>query len=153
MYKMEFEIKQISEFNLGSLEPLAFEAQSEGYGFVQKTIDEWKNGVNTFSKKGEILLGIFKSDLCIGIGGLNVDPYIDDPSTGRIRHVYISKNHRRKGFAKLLLNKIMRISENHFDTIRLLTTNPAAVCLYESFGFVKVTTGINVSHILSVDRS
>jgi ribosomal protein S18 acetylase RimI-like enzyme len=150
---MEFEIKQISEINLGSLEPLAIEAQSEGYGFVQKTINEWKGDINKFSKNGEVLFGFYINDLCIGIGGLNIDPYINDPRTGRIRHVYISQKHRRKGYAKLLLRKIMRIAKNHFDTIRLLTKNPAAAFLYESFGFSKTNKGINVSHILSVDRS
>jgi GNAT superfamily N-acetyltransferase len=150
---MEFEIKQISKFNLGSLESLAKEAQSEGYGFVQKTIDEWKNGINDFSKQGETLFGIFLSNLCIGIGGLNVDPYIDDPRTGRIRHMYISQKHRNKGFAKLLMKKIMKIAINHFKKIRLLTTNPMAASLYESLGFAKTTSGVNVSHIFLVGRS
>ena len=73
--------------------------------------------------------------------------------TGRIRHVYISKQHRRKGFAKMLLTKILEIEKTHFDTIRLLTTNPAAVCLYESFDFVKITKEINASHIFLFDKS
>jgi hypothetical protein len=84
---MEFEIKQITEINLGSLFYLAIEAQIEGYGFVKKTIDEWKSNFNTFSKKDEFLFGLFINDLCIGIGGLNVDPYINDPKIGRIRNV------------------------------------------------------------------
>ena len=150
---MEFEIKKIFEYNLDSLESLASEAQSEGYGFVQKTIDEWKNDVNNFSKQGEILFGIFISNICIGIGGLNVDPYIDDPRTGRIRHLYISQQHRNQGFAKLLMKKIMNVAINHFDKLRLLTTNPMAASLYESFGFVKTTSGVNVSHIFLVNRS
>ena len=84
---MIFEINQITENNLDLIYPLATEAQTEGYRFVKRAIDEWKNGINAFSKKGEILFGVFLSSVCVGIGGLNVDPYIDDPNIGRIRHV------------------------------------------------------------------
>ena len=147
------EIIRINDSNIKLLEGLAFEAQSEGYNFVKRTIDEWKNGVNKFSKQGENLLGIFISNICIGIGGLNVDPYIDDPRTGRIRHLYISQQHRNQGFAKLLMKKIMKIAINHFDKLRLLTTNSMAASLYESFGFVKTTFGEKVSHIFLVNRS
>jgi len=144
---MKFKINQITEFNLDFINPLANEAQFEGYGFVQRTIDEWKSGINTFSKDGEILFGIFISNSCIGIGGLNVDPYIDDPSIGRIRHIYISQNYRRKGLATLLLNKIIRLASEHFKLLRLYTENPAASSFYESIGFLGINAD-KVTHVL-----
>jgi len=144
---MKIEIKKIIHSNLCLLKNLAVEAQSEGYNFVQRAVDEYKSGMNDFSKKGEILFGIFISNLCIGIGGLNVDPYIKDPSVGRIRHVYISQNHRRKGFATLLLKKIIRIAGKHFEILRLFTDIPNASSFYESLGFVQ-SNGIKVTHKL-----
>ena len=128
---MKFKINQITEFNLDFINPLANEAQFEGYGFVQRTIDEWKSGINTFSKDGEILFGIFISNSCIGIGGLNVDPYIDDPSIGRT----------------LLLNKIIRLASEHFKLLRLYTENPAASSFYESIGFLGINAD-KVTHVL-----
>ena len=131
------EIKKIKDSSIGLLEILANEANSEGYRFVQRTIDEWRNCINTFSKKGEILFGIFISDLCVGIGGLNVDPFINNPNIGRIRHVYISPKYRRKGLATLLLRKIIQIAVKHFELLRLYTENPNASSFYESLGFIE----------------
>ena len=131
------EIRKIKDSSIGLLEILADEANSEGYRFVQRTIDEWRNYINKFSKKGEILFGIFISDLCVGIGGLNVDPFINDPNIGRIRHVYISQKYRRKGLATLLLRKIIQIAAMHFELLRLYTENPNASSFYESLGFIE----------------
>ncbi len=131
------EIKQIKDSSIDLLELLANEANSEGYRFVQRTIDEWRNCINTFSKKGEILFGIFISDLCVGIGGLNVDPFINNPNIGRVRHVYISQKYRRKGLATLLLRKIIQIAVKHFELLRLYTENPNASSFYESLGFIE----------------
>ena len=144
---MRFEINQITESNLDFINPLAIEAQSEGYGFVQRTIDEWKSGINNFSKKGEILFGIFTSNSCIGIGGLNVDPYINDPSIGRIRHIFISQKYRRKGLATLLLNRIIHLASDHFKLLRLYANNPSASLFYESNGFTE-SKAEKVTHIL-----
>jgi GNAT superfamily N-acetyltransferase len=143
---MNILIKQIKASNLDLLENLVTEAQSEGFGFVKRTIFEWKSGLNDFSKKGEILFGIFLSDLCIGLGGLNVDPYIDNPRIGRVRHVYISRKYRRKGLGSLLLNKIIYKSADHFELLRLYTDNPIASAFYESLGF-KQSFGVKVTHI------
>jgi ribosomal protein S18 acetylase RimI-like enzyme len=134
---MKVEIRQIIASNIGLLDKLAIEAQSEGFNFLQRVIDEWKNQTNEFSKKGEVLLGIFISELCIGIGGLNVDPYIEDPSIGRIRHVYIAQKHRRRGFATQLLRKIIKMAVMQFELLRLYTDIPNASSLYESLGFFK----------------
>jgi N-acetylglutamate synthase-like GNAT family acetyltransferase len=144
---MELVIKQIKASDLDLLENLAIEAQSEGFNFVQRTIDEWKSGLNDFTKKGEILFGIFISDLCIGLGGLNLDPYIDDPRIGRVRHVFVSPKYRRKGLGTKLLKKIIYNSAKHFEILRLYTDNPIASSFYNSLGF-KQTDGIKVTHIL-----
>jgi len=144
---MKIEIKQITDLNIGLLEKLAVEAHIEGHKFVQRAIDEWKSGLNNFSKKGEILFGIFISKICEGIGGLNIDPFIENPSIGRIRHVYISQDHRRKGFATLLLRKIIHIASKHFELLRLYTGIPNASSFYESLGFIP-SKGFKMLHIL-----
>lgn len=144
---MEIVIKKINASDLDLLENLAIEAQSEGYNFVNRTINEWKSGLNDFTKKGETLFGIFISDLCIGFGGLNVDPYIDNPLIGRVRHVYISQKYRRKGLGTLLMKKIICISAKHFKLLRLYTDNSKASSFYKTLGF-KESIGVKVTHTL-----
>ena len=152
MVFFKMEIRKFDDSNIELLDDLATEARSEGYNFVQRTIEEWKSGVNRFSKNGEFLFGIFISDLCVGVGGLNVDPYIDDPNIGRIRHVYISQKYRQKGLVTLLLRKIILIAAKHFNLLRLYTQNPVASSFYESLGFFRLKAE-KVSHILDeLDR-
>jgi ribosomal protein S18 acetylase RimI-like enzyme len=148
---MEIVIKEIKASELDLLENLAIEIQSEGFNFVQRTIFEWENGINNFKKKGEILFGIFTSDLCIGLGGLNVDPFIVNPHVGRVRHVYISQKYRRNGLGSLLLKKIINNSTKHFKLLRLYADNQIASSFYKSLGF-KQSIGIKVTHTLKLQK-
>lgn len=147
---MECEIIQITDLNLDSLHPLAIEAQSEGYNFIVRTIYDWNSKVNDFSKKGERLFGILISDNLIGIGGLNVDPFVNNPKIGRIRHIYISQKFRRKGYASLLMRKLIKIARKYFELLRLYTDNPIASSFYKSLGFVE-SNSFKVTHILNLD--
>ncbi len=142
-----YQILEINNFNILLLLGLAEEADAGGYLFVQKTITEWNDGTNNFSKPGEKLWGIFIADECIGIGGLNQDPYVNDKTIGRVRHLYISKKYRGLGLSKLLMQLIVNKAKENFTTLRLSTQNPVADSLYESLGFTK-TTGEKVTHIM-----
>lgn len=135
---MKYEIRKISNRNIRALDDLAKESASEGYYIVQRAIDQWNSGVNCFSKPGEVLWGVFLGRKCVAIGGLNADPYADDPKTGRVRRLFVSKEHRRKGIARLLLGRIIRKARKQFHALRLLTNNPNAAILYESLGFEKI---------------
>lgn len=142
---IDYLILEINDSNIDSLEMIAKEATEENYSFVRKTIDEWKSGVNNFSKKGEKLWGIFINNKCIAIGGLNKDPYIDDKDVGRVRHVYVSKEYRGQGLSIILLKLIISEAKKNFKSLRLSTHNPIAASLYESNGFNKVD-GVKVTH-------
>ena len=78
---------------------------------------------------------------------MNVDPYIKEPSIGRIRHIFISQKYRRKGLATRLLNRIIHLASNHFKLLRLYTNNPAASLFYEANGFTE-SKAEKVTHIL-----
>ncbi len=147
MLKLEYKIKIISDNNLNLLSNLAKESIKEGYGFVNKTIHEWNSGINRFSKKGEVLYGVFHNDNCVAFGGLNNDPYLDKSSVGRVRHIYVSKGYRHKGIANELLIIIANKAKENFDVLRLSTNNSAAASLYEKFGFKK-TDGHKQTHII-----
>lgn len=151
---MEYEIRKIDDSSIKSLESLADEARKEGFNFVRRTIDEWIGRINDFSKPGEILWGVFDGGRCVGIGGLNVDPYAGDAKVGRVRHIYVSKDFRNKGTATVLLKKIIKRARDFFLTLRVSTHRPGAVnpeadALYESAGFVR-NEKLKQTHILDL---
>ena len=132
-----YKIIEITDSNLNSLEKLCEDSLADGHHGVEKTIREWRDGTNNFSKTGEKFWGIFFNDECIGIGGVGIDPYLNDETIGRVRHIYISTKHRRLGLARILLTLITKKAKENFKSLRLATHNPAAIHLYESFGFKK----------------
>jgi GNAT superfamily N-acetyltransferase len=115
---------------------LAAEASAEGHGFLSKMQAEWISSKNCFDLENEILYEVRSEEgILIGIGGLNVDPYVSDPEIGRVRHVFIARNFRGAGIGKALVGKIVGYAQGKFGLLRLSTQNPKAVTLYESFGF------------------
>lgn len=143
----DIEVIKLNEENFLLIEQLVEEAQREGYLFVQRTIDEWKNDTNRFSHKGEALWGLMAGNTLIGIGGLNQDIYTEQPNIGRARHLYISFAYRRKGCATILMKTIVDQARQYFTMLRLFTDNPAAGVFYETLGFNKADT-LKASHIL-----
>jgi GNAT superfamily N-acetyltransferase len=133
-----YQIVEITNSNINNLQHLADEALADGDKFIQKTVDEWKSGANTFSKEGEKFWAIAIEDEYIACGGLNQDPYTEDKTVGRVRHVYVLKKYRRMGYSKILLNLIIEQAKKHFSSLRLSTYNPVAALMYESLGFEKI---------------
>jgi GNAT superfamily N-acetyltransferase len=96
---------------------------SEGYKFVQKLSYEYTNGSNKFDRNEESLFVAIIDDEVIGIGGLNIDPYLELLDIGRVRHLYVLQKHRGRGVGKKLLRKIIKEAMKHFQTLTLYTEN------------------------------
>jgi hypothetical protein len=60
------------------------ESKFLGFNFLEKMNLEWRSGKNRFDKSGETALAAFKDGMLIGIGGVNMDPYLNDAGIGRI---------------------------------------------------------------------
>jgi hypothetical protein len=73
------------------------EAGSAGFPFMETLRREWVSGENRFDAPGECYLAIYRHGEMVAAGGLNRDPYADDPAIGRIRHVSVRKAARRTG--------------------------------------------------------
>lgn len=146
------ELVAIDDANFLQIEGLVDEAKREGFEFVQRTIDEWDSGVNRFSRVGEGLWGVFSGAELVGIGGLNIDPYVKEAGVGRVRHLYVRRDHRRKGCAGLLMQTIIGQAWVHFRLLRLFTANPAAGSFYERLGFERMEVE-RVSHVMRLDIS
>jgi GNAT superfamily N-acetyltransferase len=138
---------EFTDSNFSLIEHLAVESQHEGYKFIQRTIGDWNNGTNKFSAECEKLYGLIEGTKLIGICGINRDPFTNDLDIGRVRHLYILRSHRRKGYATLLMNTIIDIGRHHFSSLRLFTDNPLASNFYETLCFKKIDAP-KASHIL-----
>ena len=117
-------------------QPLSDEAWTDGYAYVERMIQDWKSGANRFDGLGERLIGAFDDDKLIGFCGLNRDPYLSD-NAGRIRHLYVSLDHRHAGIARALVARTLDGAEAWFPRIRLRAT-PASRSFYELLGFQPV---------------
>lgn len=130
-------IQQIEDLMIYEYDYLVQESKDEGFNFLLKLINEYKNEINTFNKTVECLYGIFQGENLIGIGGLNVDPYTENNKIGRLRRFYISKDYRRTGLGNLLLNRLLSHAEKNFQIVVLHTDTKQGNAFYLANGFVR----------------
>lgn len=69
------------------------------------------------------------------VGGLNSDPYLNDPQIGRVRRVYVVPEYRRRGVGRLLLNAIIAEARTHYRLLTLRTDTAEGAAFYETLGF------------------
>ncbi|MGE8205513.1 GNAT family N-acetyltransferase [Heyndrickxia sp. NPDC080065] len=146
-----YDVKQIKNLFEVEIDHLLNESKEEGFLFLERLVNEYKNGTNTFTKPGEALYGVFNKDgEIIAIGGLNKDPFSNESSIGRLRRFYVSKNYRRNGIGSLLLKKILCDVKKYFTTIVLHTDTEQADRFYTSRGFCKENNMINATHYIKL---
>nr|WP_242213412.1 GNAT family N-acetyltransferase [Bacillus cereus group sp. BfR-BA-01383] len=133
----EIQMKKFEDVLKYEINHLVQESKEEDFNFLAKLVNEYETGINTFNKTGECLYGIFQEEMLIGIGGLNKDPYTEDNKIGRLRRFYISKDYRRIGLGKLLLNRLLSHAEKYFQIVVLHTDTKQGDMFYTANGFVK----------------
>jgi GNAT superfamily N-acetyltransferase len=145
-------IKIIDLFNV-NFSSLIEESKEDGFRFLDRLVNDYKNGTNDFKKPSEALYGVFTDKgILIGICGLNVDPYTTDQKVGRVRRFYVSKDFRRKGIAQILLNKIVTEARKNFDILVLHTDTPEASRFYTSFGFLEKSKYPKTTHFMKLNE-
>ena len=135
---MNHAIRQHADPSCPDLTELELAAAVEGHAFVARTRREWDAGVNRFDRPGEVFFIASERGRTIGMCGLNQDPFLDDPTVGRLRHLYVHPDHRRNGIAAELVAGCLASGQSRFERIRLRTSNPDAAALYQSLGFTVV---------------
>jgi GNAT superfamily N-acetyltransferase len=128
-------IERLHALPAGLLDALIEDSERAGLPLVRRLADEWASGANRFDGPGEALFGARVEGRLVGVGGLSVDPYLADPGVGRVRHLYVRSDVRRRGVGRRLMAAILGTARGRFDTVRLSTQNPAAARLYEGLGF------------------
>jgi GNAT superfamily N-acetyltransferase len=110
-------------------------SREEGYLFLVRLEHEYLSGKVRFDAPGETLLGVLDNSTLVAIGGLTQDLNFDVQCTGRVRHVYVLPEYRRRGIGKLRLAEIEPRARAHFNALILRTTSMAAVTFYERIGY------------------
>jgi GNAT superfamily N-acetyltransferase len=120
---------------------------AEGHNLVNRFVDEWDDGSNRFDRPGEIALQARWGAKLVGVGGLNRDPYLDDPAVGRIRHLYVSPDARRQGVGRSLVLGLIDEARPTFRRVRLRTSQPEASLLYLALGFEATSDEPDATHV------
>ena len=121
------------------------ESRLEGYWMLVRLADGWASGRNKFLKRGEVLLGAWHGRELAGVCGLNIDPYFDDKSQGRVRHLFVSAGHRRNGLGRLLVEAVIDRACRYFAILNTRAPKEAFP-FYERLGFRRVEGEEFVTH-------
>jgi GNAT superfamily N-acetyltransferase len=114
-------------------------------------INQWNSGANRFNHAGEaVFIARADDDRIVGICGLNIDPYLQNATVGRVRHLYVLPSHRRRGIARELLAAVIEAARPHFRLLRLRTRNPAADAQYRSIGFAASAEDALATHVMQL---
>jgi GNAT superfamily N-acetyltransferase len=141
-------IARVTDLSRNRLAALLAESEATGYRFVRRLFDEWERGVNRFSRPGEALFGATSGGQVVGVCGLNVDPYLDDPRVGRVRNDYVQAACRGFGLGRRLVGRAIAEARGHFDRLRLRGEEAGPARLYESLGFRPRAGMPDCTHIL-----
>jgi GNAT superfamily N-acetyltransferase len=129
------------------LADLAADAEADGWRMVSRLIAEWADGGNRFAAPGErAYMAVSIDGRPVAVGGLNVDPFANDPTVGRIRRLYVARARRRGGVASALMKKLSDDAAEHFRMLHLRTSSPEASAFYEAIGFMRVVGDPNCTH-------
>lgn len=121
-------------------------SERERLRFVRRCVDAWTDGSNRFDDPGEGWF-VATDDGTIGICGLNRDPYVDDPRCGRLRHLYVLPEARRRGVGAALVARVLaHAHDGPFTRLRLRTHDPRADAFYRALGWTPVR-GDTATHL------
>jgi ribosomal protein S18 acetylase RimI-like enzyme len=146
----KIEIQKIEQLDFNELANLIDQSVEEGYHFMLRLKKEYINGENRFSKDGEAFFVAKSAGNIIGVSGLNQDPYLQNPKIGRVRRLYVSKNYRRLGVGRLLIDAIIQEAQKYYIMIILKTDNPIADKFYRSRGFSATSLNEHATHFLQL---
>lgn len=148
---MELTVEKIEDLLAIEYSHLVLESKEKGFRFLDRLVNDYKNGENTFDNDGESLFGVFNQQgTLIAIGGLNIDPFSGDEKVGRLRRFYVSDAYRRKGIGTLLLKTIVSEAKHYFNTIVLRTHTEEAAKFYKTYGFYKDEIRPNSTHYINL---
>ncbi|CAN7683218.1 GNAT family N-acetyltransferase [Mesorhizobium amorphae] len=126
------------------------ESRLEGYWMLVRLADGWTSRRNRFLKHGEALFGVWQGREVVGVCGLNIDPYFDGREQGRVRHLFVSAQHRRNGVGRMLVETVVDRARRHFAALNTRAPQEA-FAFYEGLGFKAVKGEEFVTHRMTFE--
>jgi ribosomal protein S18 acetylase RimI-like enzyme len=140
------EFRRIERLPTDALVPLLAASIDEGFHFVERLLSEWQAGTACFNRTGELLLAAYEGTNIIAIGGLTADPYSVEPGLGRLRHIYVRPDARRRGTGRQLVQLFEQAAQRTYRALVLRTDTPAAARFYEALGCTPLPPGGTATH-------
>jgi GNAT superfamily N-acetyltransferase len=131
-------IRSLALTDLTTLEALAAAAEREGFRFPRRFAHDLRATAVSLDAAREFFLGAVLDDRIVAVGGVTPDPYVDDPATGRIRHLYVAADFRRKGVGAALMRALEARACQQYDRLRLRTDTVDAAAFYERLGYLSI---------------
>jgi GNAT superfamily N-acetyltransferase len=150
---MEIEIQAVTSLPLEELAPLVEESESEGFFPLGRLVRAWQSGENRFDQPGEALFVARREERIVGICGLNRDPYLSDPQTARVRHLYVAITARGSGVGGQLVRAVIQAARGPFTRLRLRTDCPIAARFYRSLGFLATPDDPTSTHAMELSAA
>ncbi len=122
----------------GALASLAVTAEREGFRFLDRLQTELLVGIQERDGERSFFLAITVASRLAGVGGVTPDPYVSNDLTGRIRHVYVAPEYRRKGLGRLLIHTLEQRATEQYRELRLRTDTQSAALFYETLGYTPI---------------
>ena len=145
---MPLRIQKVVDLEVDTLSEILVESKSNGFNAISRLITDWTSGSNRFDRPGEALFLAQLADRCIGTCGLNLDPYTQSVTIGRIRRLYVLSNHRRQGVGRSLVKRVISEACSSFEWLHVRTDSLSGDLLYRSLGFTPDLTSETVTHKL-----
>lgn len=116
-------------------------------GAIEHLFADFASGANRFDRPGEVLLAADLEGDAVAVAGLNVDPY--EPSSWRIRRLYVMDAHRRRGLGTALLAALTATTPSG-SRVRVRVPDATAAAFYEANGFGRVDAA-TATHEMSIE--
>src|SRR5688500_13328129 len=128
---MAVELRVISAIPIAGFERLLEESLTEGFGHLQRLLDDWRSGANRFDAAGGTLLGAFDDGALVAVCGLNHDPFAQKKRIGRIRRLYVAASHRGRSLGRMLVTELINRGRTNFDVLTVRTGTDGGAEFYE----------------------
>jgi GNAT superfamily N-acetyltransferase len=140
------EFQRIQTLPTSALAPLLAASTAEGFRFVERFARAWEDGKARFDRPGEVFLAAYDGASLIAIGGLTADPYTGDPTLGRLRHLYVLPDARRRGIGRRLVQTLEHAARGKYRALVLRTDSATAARFYEQLGYTTLPPGGTATH-------
>lgn len=143
---MTYEVKAITDLSNVSIDHLVEQSETEGYRFLSRLVEHFNNGKQQFTEPGEALLGVWKNDELVAIGGVEQNPYTEDTHTARLKRFYVEPDERRHGVGSMLLEACLNKAKENFTKVTCRTDSAKADAFYRHNGFSVTTDSPETTH-------